>query len=138
MDRNRPATRLDISFPTGNGLVVACVNGVVLDRDLRGSTGDRWYWHVRLRATKDTELRVRLARPDLIGQFGPAVRTASTYDWLWSTPGPDTGFDLHAAGGTTVYASATIPYGPRDLSTFLERLQDVLRWEVMTDRKSVV
>lgn len=128
MDKSKTAVLLETSFPTGNGVVAARGDEVVLDRDLRDSTGERWYWHVRLAAAHDAEIEVRLARPLLIGQFGPAVRIESEYDWLWPATGPDASFDLQIAAGATVYASATIPYGPRDLHAFRGRLRDALWW----------
>ncbi|MCO1575589.1 hypothetical protein M8C13_07435 [Crossiella sp. SN42] len=132
MDKTRAALFLETSFPTGNGLVVIRDDEVLLDRELRDSTGDRWYWHVRATAAQDTELRVRLARPLLLGQFGPAARTADEYHWLWPIAGPDTAFDLQIAAGTTVYASATIPYGAHEMAGFRRRLGSALWWGDLT------
>lgn len=132
MDKRRTAVCLETSFPTGNGVVAVQDDEVVLDRDLRDSTGERWYWHVRLTARQDAAVRVRLARPRLIGQFGPTVRTAGEYNWLWSATGPDDAFDLQITADDTVHASATIPYGPRELSAFRSRLRDALQWGVLT------
>jgi hypothetical protein len=132
MDKLRTAVRANTSFPTGNGVVATHDNEVVLDRDLRDSTGERWYWHVRLTADQDVTVPVRLSRPGLLGQFGPTVRTAGEYSWLWSVAGPDDAFELQVAVGTAVHASATIPYGPRDLAAFRGRQGDALRWGMLT------
>lgn len=131
MNKLRTVVRLDTSFPTGNGVVVLHDSEVVLDRDLRDSTGDRWYWHVRLTADQDVTVRVRLARSGLLGQFGPTVRTSGEFSWLWSVAGHDDAFELQIAPGTTVHASATIPYGPRELAAFCSRQGNVLRWDLL-------
>jgi hypothetical protein len=121
--------RLTTSFATGNGVisvggggVVGGDNAVVLDTDLRDSVGERWYWHLSATAAADTELRIRMAKPLLIGRFGPAVRTVADYGWLWRSEAPDTGFDLRITAGTTVWASATLPYGMANLRTFRDSL----------------
>lgn len=125
--------RVDASFPTGNGLVTIQDNDILLDRDLRDSVADWvWYWHLKLTATQDTQVRIRLARPQLIGKFGPAVRTADHYHWLWSAEGPDSGFDLGLHTGATIYVSATIPYGVEDLRFWCHRLRDGIRTETLT------
>lgn len=132
MDEHRALVHLEASFPTGNGVVVAHNDELVLDRDLRDSTGERWYWHVQLTADQATVVRVRLARPGLIGRFGPALRTGDDYNWLWSGAGQDGTFDIQMAAGATVHTSATIPYGPHELSAFRCRTRDALRWSVLT------
>lgn len=132
MDKHRAAVHLETSFPTGNGVVVAHNDEIVLDRDMRDSTGDRWYWHVRFTAARDTVVRVRLARPRLIGRFGPTVRTGNDYHWLWSAAGPDDAFELQVEAGASVHASATIPYGSEELTVFRGRMRDALRWSVLT------
>jgi hypothetical protein len=132
MSSDRSGLRLATSFPTGNGVVVVRDHEVLLDRDLRDSTGDRWYWHVGLTADQDVEVRVSPARPLLVGQFGPAVRIAGDYDWLWPEPRNDDAFDLRIGAGVTIYVSATIPYGPRDLAAFRLRHGETLRWRELT------
>ncbi|NEA56633.1 hypothetical protein G3I60_21455 [Streptomyces sp. SID13666] len=120
-------------FPTGNGLISQVgTYEFVVDRDLRDSTGDRWYWHVRLHAERDALVRIRLARPLLIGQFGPVVSRAGTRDWLWASPGPDTAFDVPLPGRTTVGLSATMAYGLQELEAFRAKLGESVVWQSLT------
>lgn len=124
--------RVDFSFPTGNGVVAASANGLVLDRDLRDSSGDRWYWHARLTAEQDGTAHIRLARPGLIGRYGPAVRSSDEYDWLWPSIGSDDAFRVPLTAGATVHVSATLPYGPRELAAFRSRTANALNWAALT------
>jgi hypothetical protein len=148
----------DTAFATGGGVVKNIdENTILLDRDLRDSTGDRWYWHVRLRSPTTTTVRVQMARPGILGRFGPATsagaheRTAGSptcsevVDRVWQTldtvsevvdyswPGrdgaaPDGHFDVGLRGGQPTLLCATIPYGPRELHCFRRRLGDHASW----------
>ncbi|MEY9846121.1 hypothetical protein ABH940_003206 [Streptacidiphilus sp. BW17] len=125
--------RISSAFPTGNGLVHQVgPHEFVIDRDLRDSTGDRWYWHVRLHSDRDIMVRIRLARPLLIGQFGPVVSTAESRNWLWESPGPDTDFEVPLQGQTVLGLSATMPYGPRELEAFRVELGASAIWRALT------
>lgn len=120
---------VETRFPTGNGRVTSPGEGdLVIDRDLRDSTGDRWYWHVRLRACADTAVQVRMARPLLIGLFGPALSSPGPYTWLHSTPRPDGSFDLPLTAGRAVALCATLPYSPKQLAAFRRDIGRYCRW----------
>lgn len=121
---------VETRFPTGNGKVTSLGDGsLVIDRDLRDSTGDRWYWHVRLRARADTAVQVRTARPLLVGLFGPALSSSGPYVWLHSTTRPDTSFDVELVAGRSVALCATLPYGSAQLTTFRHDLGRHGRWQ---------
>ena len=132
MIRLWPSVWLDTSFPTGNGLAGLCRGEVWLDRDLRDSTGERWYWHIRIAVAEEAELRFRTARPLLIGRFGPAVRTIDEYAWLWPGAGPEQEFDVRVPAGTTLYISSTIPYGMCRLRAFSDHISGCLRVTALT------
>lgn len=128
--------RVSTGFPTGNGLAGPGDGGadLVLDRDLRDSAGDRWYWHVELRSDRDRTVRVRTARPGLVGRYGPAVSVGgAAYRWLRGRPdaAPDA-FAVDLPGGRPVRICATLPYGPAELRRFRDRTRDLLRWDVLT------
>ncbi|MFF2142150.1 hypothetical protein [Kitasatospora sp. NPDC058190] len=125
--------RISSGFPTGNGIVHQVgTREFVIDRDLRDSTGDRWYWHVRLNSERDTVVRIRLARPLLIGQFGPVVSRAESRSWLWESAGPDCAFEVPLQGQTVTGLSATMPYGPRELGAFRAGLGASASWRILT------
>lgn len=120
------------NFTTGNGLVVSAdERKIALDRDLRDSTGDRWYWHVRLRSPTDQTITVEMARPLLLGQFGPALSTGGDYAWQNAEQGSDSKFEVSLVGGSTIAMCATIPYGPDELQTFRTRLGRRVRWRTL-------
>lgn len=106
---------------TGNGIIEHGDGWLLLDRDLRDSDGDRWYWHVRL-TEADGPIEVRLARPGLIGGFGPAISRdgGAHYAWLANRYSADRDrFSVYVRRGEDVLISATLPYGLPDLHRFL-------------------
>lgn len=110
------------AFPTANGLARNHGDEVTLDRDPRDSTGERWYWHIQARSAEDARMHFRLARPGLLGRYGPSVEAEEEYRWLWPTEGPDAGFTLTLPAGAIVRVCATLPYGAAELRRFLQRL----------------
>lgn len=128
--------RTSVAFPTGNGVVDAGDGtvDVMLDRDLRDSIGGRWYWHVELEAARDRPVRVGMARPGLLGRYGPAVSAGgSAYRWLCGEPDAgEEGFVLDLPAGVPVRVCATLPYGPDDVRRFRDRTRHQLRWDVLT------
>jgi hypothetical protein len=124
---------VDTRFPTGNGIVTLTEPILRLDRDLRDSTGDRWYWHIRLRARTDTGVVVQTVRPGLLGRAGPAVSIDDgAYEWM--TPGEhsDSGFAVKIGARRTVRVCATIPYGPAELLRFRRAAPPQLTWSALT------
>jgi hypothetical protein len=125
--------RIHSDFPTGNGLVVVSPDdGIMLDRDIRDSSGDRWYWHVRLQPSVSTTVRIRTARPLILGRFGPAVRRDGTYEWLHATPQPDGDFEVELTTGADIRICATLPYGPDELDVFRRHSQSSVNWRTLT------
>jgi hypothetical protein len=128
--------RTSVAFPTGNGVLRlgGSTADLLLDRDLRDSVGDRWYWHIELESGRDRTVRVCMARPGLLGRYGPAVSVGgSAYGWLCNRPDAgDEGFVLALPAGVPVRVCATLPYGPDELRRFQERTGDLLRWDVLT------
>jgi hypothetical protein len=125
--------RIDTAFPTGNGVVVASPDDtIILDRDIRDSIGDRWYWHIRLRPSASATVHIRTARPLLLGQFGPAVSRGGVYEWLRTTPQPDGGFEIEMTTGAEIRICATLPYGPNELDAFRRRSQPHVDWRTLT------
>jgi len=106
---------------TGNGIVGRGEGWLSLDRDLRDSDGDRWYWHVRL-TDADGPVEVRMARPGLIGGFGPAISRdgGAHYSWLADRYAVRDRFIVDVGRGEDVLISATLPYGRSDLHRFLD------------------
>jgi hypothetical protein len=124
--------QVDVAFVTGNGVVVAEPDGAItIDRDIRDSTGDRWYWHVRLKAPTDTVAHVRMARPLLLGQYGPAVCRNDSYEWLHARPQPDGYFEVPVTARAAVWLCATMPYGPGDLDAFRRRTDPHAVWRTL-------
>lgn len=123
---------VDLPFATGNGSATVTGHGVVVDRDLRDSTGDRWYWHVRLRGRGP--VRLRTARPGLVGGFGPAISRDSgrTYSWLHDRYSIRRGFELDLCERSEALVAPTLPYGPDQLRSFLRRHRDDLPVERLT------
>ncbi len=135
----RVSLRVSTDFPTGNGLIAHDPGGgLLLDIDIRDSDGDRWYWHVRFRTDSPSTARVRMARPGLLGGFGPWIYGHGREGWLAPRPAPDCSFDLALGSGNNVGACATIPYGPKQLSAFVRRTwsrgrpDNGLRWVELT------
>ncbi|MEU7905265.1 hypothetical protein [Actinoplanes sp. NPDC049118] len=130
-------------FPTGNGVVVdKCAARVVIDRDIRDSAGDRWYWRIRLKASARQSIHVAMARPNLVGQFGPWRKGRKEVGWLSAHPVPDEGFTVDVRPGETVDLCATIPYGYENYTYFARRLGNAMRWSSLartaSGRTSVV
>src|SRR5256885_805415 len=124
--------RIDARFPTGNGVLMTAPDGTpMLDRDSRDSTGDRWYWHVRLRADTDTVARVRLARPGLLGRYGPAVRRDGRYEWSYTTPQQDGWFAVPVTASSDIRLCATLPYGLAELDAFRRRTTPDVTWRTL-------
>jgi hypothetical protein len=125
---------VDSQFPTGNGAITASGRTLRLDRDLRDSTGDRWYWHIRLRArTAGAAVEVRTVRPALLGRFGPAVSVDdAAYEWMASGEHSDLGFTLGIPAGRTLRVCATLPYGLVELERFRRTGPPQLAWSVLT------
>lgn len=64
-----------------------------------------------------------MARPGLLGWYGPAVSYGGPCEWLRPTPRVSDSFSLTASRGVTALnLCATIPYGPRELWAFRRRL----------------
>ena len=124
--------RVAADFPTANGTIVALPDGtILLDRDMRDSTGDRWYWHVRLHASTDVVARFRMARPSLLGQYGPAVQDGGPYAWLHREPGPDGRFEVALTAATETKLCATLPYGLRDIAAFRGHVGPDVAWRTL-------
>ncbi|MGH3449772.1 MAG: hypothetical protein ACRDQW_03400 [Haloechinothrix sp.] len=122
-------------FPGGNGIVSYLPDGaVLLDRDKRDSVGDRWYWSVRMRSDRSGVVRVGLARPGILGRFGPWVRRGTREAWLSTTPIPDGSFDLPIEPGEVVEVSAAAPYGPKQLRRFIGKTRQAsgVSWTDLT------
>lgn len=114
MDRSRP----DTAFPTGNGLIYNVGTVTAVRPDLRDSTGDRWYWHVRLPSRAGAVFR--LGKSSALGRFGPAVSDDGIeYRWLCSEPRAHEDLTVEVPAGVA-YACATIPYGLAQLGRFLD------------------
>lgn len=114
---------------TGSGIIGRGDGWLTLDRDLRDSDGDRWYWHVLL-TDADGPVEVRMARPGLIGGFGPAISRdgGAHYSWLADRYAVRDRFLVDVGRGEGVLISATRPYGLSDLHRFLgEAGQEVER-----------
>lgn len=121
MSRTVPV--VDLPLTTGNGAAVVSGNVVLLDRELRDSTGARWYWHVRLHGSGT--IRLRMARPDLVGGFGPCIRRPSNaeYDWLCDSYAVREDFLIELGRSPcTVLLAATLPYGPAQWASFVRRI----------------
>ena len=118
MTRSLPVVALPRA--TGNGIVGRGDGWLSLDRDLRDSDGDRWYWHVRLTAA-DGPVEVRMARPGLVGGFGPAISRdgGAHYAWLVDRYAVMDRFIVDLRPGEDVLISATLPYGLSDLHRFV-------------------
>lgn len=119
---------------TGNGIVKHGDSWLSLDRDVRDSDGDRWYWHVRLTAA-DGPIEVRLARPGLIGGFGPAISRdgGAHYSWLADRYSADRDrFSVAVGRGEDVLMSATLPYGLSDLHRFLHEAGEGIERTTLT------
>lgn len=125
--------RATASFPTGNGLVEIQPDGALtLDRDLRDSDGDRWYWHIRLHSPREMILPIILARPNLVGRYGPWVQTEGKAGWLASVERTDQRFEIELPRDTTVDVCATVPYGDVEFDTFRRQTRARLCWESLT------
>lgn len=114
-----PAPVVDAEFATGNGVASRIGSGLLLDRDLRDSAGERWYWHVGLRAERP--MQVTMARAGLLGGFGPAVRRdrGRTFAWLWADCRVDSSRVIGPGPSQDVRISAMIPYGVHDRFRFV-------------------
>lgn len=131
---------VDLPSTTGNGSVRVTGRDVVVDRDLRDSVGDRWYWHIRLRGRGP--VRLRTARPELVGGFGPAVSHdhGRTYMWMYDRYTINRDFEVDPSQQGEVLVAPTLPYGPDHLRRFVDRRRDALRSEHLArseDRRDV-
>ena len=116
----------------GHGSVTTDGDHVVVDRDIRDSVGDRWYWHIRLRGRGPMTLR--MGRPDLVGGFGPAVShdRGLTYRWLHARYAILRSFTIELDRRGEVLVAPTLPYGPDHLSRYVGRRADLVRTERLT------
>lgn len=113
---------IDVDHPAGNGRLRHEDGKLLIDRDLRDSSGDRWYWHVRV--GQGPAVDVDLARPGLLGGYGPAISTdgGRTFSWLWSRYQRDChSFRLSATPRPVVMCS-TLPYSATNLVSFTSEL----------------
>lgn len=120
--------QVSTAFETGNGITrYESSVGTWLDRDIRDSTGERWYWHIALR-TAD-ECTVRLVRPGLLAGFGPAMSTDRGETWTWMFDEYVERRELTLRSRAAVRLCATIPYGPRALRRFADLLAVPSAWQ---------
>ncbi len=120
---SRAVPVVDAPPTTGNGLAVVADGTVLLDRDLRDSSGARWYWHVRLRGSGT--VWVRMARPGLLGGFGPCVLWPNNleYKWLFDSYAVREEFPIELdRGQSAVLLAATPPYGLAWWTSFVQRI----------------
>lgn len=112
------------SLATGNGRWFIAGSTIHLDRDPRGSVGERWYWHVSIRG--GGQIHVEMARKGLLGGFGPAVSSdgGRTYRWLCPTYDERTSFSL-VVGQHETRVAATMPYGLDDLCRYVRACPEV-------------
>ena len=75
---------VDAGFPGGNGVVLS-VDGdtVAVERELRDTQGDWFYWAFRVRGCGGRTVRFRFPSEQRVGYFGPAVsRDRKHWEWL--------------------------------------------------------
>ena len=120
--------KIDADFPGGNIKVVA-IDGdnVRLQRDIRDTEGDWFYWSFRIRGAEGRTLNFEFTG-GWIGARGPAVSNdgGDTWRWLSDKPGfPNNRFQYtFKSDEKDVLFGMGMNYVEKDLKRFLEKYKD--------------
>jgi len=117
--------KIDADFPGGN-IIVLSIDGdnVRLQRDIRDTSGDWFYWSFRIRGAEGRTLNFEFSS-GVVGARGPAVSNdgGNTWRWLSDKPGFSTTKFQYAfrAEEKEVLFSTGMTYTEKDLKRFLEK-----------------
>jgi len=132
--------KIDADFPGGN-ITVVSIDGdsVRLQRDIRDTSGNWFYWSFRIRGAEGRALNFEFTG-NWIGARGPAVSNdgGTTWRWLGDNPGFSNNKFQYAfkSDEKEVLFGMAMNYTEKDLKRFLEKHKDNPNLNVETLCKS--